>query len=164
MFWLCHFQENITGCFDFSQWGKVGHEFLVKSNINDWITCYPEGGSILDLIQGPIVCNRTKIVVPDPLGCTRVLPYQLRVFNNRPALFATDFWFYFDTWSSCCWPCSDPCGLRQQNHVTSVAHPMGQLYLRQYELPREEVNFVYKSGTTGNSMVIKDTSYAWSPK
>ncbi len=126
------FQEDITGCFDFAQWEKIGQEFLLKSNINDWITCYPDGGSLVNLTQGPIVCNRTKIVVPDPLGCTRVVPYQLVIEDGRPALFATDFWFYFDTLSVSNWPCSDPCGLQQENHETGVSNPMGQLFLRQH--------------------------------
>ena len=35
--------ESSLGAVDWNQWNEIGHEFMVKSNINDWIVCKPDG-------------------------------------------------------------------------------------------------------------------------
>ena len=37
--------EWSSGAVDYNLWREIGHEFMVKSNINDWIVCKPNGGN-----------------------------------------------------------------------------------------------------------------------
>ena len=36
--------ESSLGAVDWNLWKNIGKEFMVKSNINDWIICQPNGG------------------------------------------------------------------------------------------------------------------------
>ena len=40
--------EDQSGALAFSIWSEFGEDFLVKSNINNWITRSPNGGSIAE--------------------------------------------------------------------------------------------------------------------
>ena len=35
--------ENQREAMEFSWWSSIGSEFLVKSNINNWLACSPDG-------------------------------------------------------------------------------------------------------------------------
>ena len=39
--------ESSRGAVDWNVWNDIGKEFMVKSNINDWVACQPNGGSIV---------------------------------------------------------------------------------------------------------------------
>ena len=39
--------ESTLGALNWTSWKDIGKEFMVKSNINDWIVCQPSGGSIV---------------------------------------------------------------------------------------------------------------------
>ena len=39
--------EEERGAMDFSYWKAMGAEFLVKSNINNWMKCSPSGENLL---------------------------------------------------------------------------------------------------------------------
>ena len=50
---------------DYQLWQSIGEEFLIKSNINDWIFCKPNdvnGGSIVRAVHGDISCVNIKNV------------------------------------------------------------------------------------------------------
>ena len=48
-----------------------------------------------------------------------------------PALFARDFYYYFDVSSTTHWPVADPCGSIETNHLSNIQHPSGWIYLRE---------------------------------
>ena len=54
--------ESSFGAVDWNVWKDIGKEFMVKSNINDWIVCQPSGGSIVTNKQGSLSCRNIKNV------------------------------------------------------------------------------------------------------
>ena len=55
--------ESSRGAVEWNVWKEIGKEFMVKSNINDWIVCQPSGGSIVTNKQGSLSCINVKNVV-----------------------------------------------------------------------------------------------------
>ena len=56
---------NETDCeaMDSAKWNTIGSEFLIKSNINNWLSCKGGSGTSLVLFQnGPVTCNIVKRV------------------------------------------------------------------------------------------------------
>ena len=41
--------EWSAGAVDFNLWKHIGQDFMVKSSINDWIVCRPNGGTCIIL-------------------------------------------------------------------------------------------------------------------
>ena len=123
--------EDVTGALDFSKWKEFGGDFLVKSNINNWLTCSPAGGGLAEYKHGKVNCKITKIIVPGV--CEDVVPHILLLTPSwhGPALFAADFYYYFEGSASINWPVADPCGSRQSNHLPNVPDPSGLIYLRE---------------------------------
>ena len=44
--------EDATGAMDFNLWTEIGTDFLIKSNINNWISCSEDGGSFVKHTEG----------------------------------------------------------------------------------------------------------------
>ncbi len=143
--------EAQPGAVDFSLWAEIGREFLYKSNINNWLSCVPNGGSLVDLYPGQVKCNITKIIVPSV--CEDVVPYMLNVFQlsttKTPSLHASGFYYFFDTLISDYYPAADPCGLTQSNHLSGISVPSGWLYLRMIDPIIPNVTVIYNSTNTG---------------
>ena len=123
--------EDQTGALTFSIWSELGEDFLVKSNINNWIACSPNGGSIAEYKHGSVKCKLVKIVVPGI--CEDVVSHILRIGSGRkgPALGARHYYYYFELNSMIDWPVADPCGLSETNHLQNVPDPSGWIYLRE---------------------------------
>ena len=121
----------MTGALHFSKWIELGEDFLIKSNINNWLTCSPNGGSLSGYKHGAVNCKITKVLVP--CVCEDVVPHLLLLQSSLfgPALFARAFCYYFDVSSSTNWPVVDPCGTQEQNHLKNVQDPSGWIYLRE---------------------------------
>lgn len=47
---------------NFLLWKQLGREFLVKSNINNWMLCLPETGSLVEEQQGKVISKFVKRV------------------------------------------------------------------------------------------------------
>ena len=47
--------ESSLGALDWDLWKNIGEEFLIKSNINNWLVCQPKIGSISPRIKEPSV-------------------------------------------------------------------------------------------------------------
>ena len=64
--------ESSRGGVDWNLWKDIGKEFMIKSNINDWIACQPSGGSIITK-SGSLNCLNVKNVAT---ACSGVAPYR----------------------------------------------------------------------------------------
>ena len=122
---------------------------MVKSNINDWIVCQPNNGSIVAKKRGSISCQNIKNVTA---ACSGVVPNEIRWFYAGPGLekkFCAgpglekkfragpglekkflSFYYFFHGKTDWHWPVHDPCGITQPNHKKEVSNPGGQIYLR----------------------------------
>ena len=106
---------------------------MVKSTINDWLVCQPNGGSMVAKKEGSIICENIKNVATT---CSGVVPHKVRWWNTGPVLKMSgnkgnDIYYRFDGNGSASVPTHDPCGTSNKtNHKQGVANPGGQIYLR----------------------------------
>ena len=118
----------------FDWWKEIGEDFLVKSNINHWISCLPSGGSLVTLTAGAISCNVVKNIVTGV--CENNAPYELVISPSLapyvlPSLRkASGVYYHFDTLTHANWPCSDPCASTSTNHLSNVQQKTGAVYIR----------------------------------
>ena len=150
--------ENQTGALDFPNWIEFGEDFLVKSNINNWVRCSPNGGSLAGYKHGSVKCEIVKVMVPGV--CEDVVPHILLLPSAwyGPALFAKDFYYYFDVSSATNWPVADPCGSRGTNHLPNIPDPSGWLYLRESPATAkiDVIHVKNSSNPTGTGFFRKD--------
>ena len=118
--------ESSTGAVDWNAWKDIGKEFMVKSNINDWIVCQPNGGSIVLKNRGSLICHNIKNVAT---ACTRA-PKAIAWGSRGIALLATWNYYYLEAGTDRNWPVHDPCGIDRPNHKKGVSNPGGRIYLR----------------------------------
>ena len=128
---------------DFNLWREIGKDFLVKSNINNWISCSEDGGSLITQTEGGLKCEVEKIVAPGV--CEQVKPYRLVMHTYGPSLYASHYYYYFETSIVENWPVADPCGRISTNHLEDVNDPSGWVYLRPEQPPSTDVYHVYDS-------------------
>ena len=115
----------------FSLWKQLGREFLVKSNINNWMVCLPETGSFVEWQQGNINCKFVKRVTSK---CSKVPPPSHFHISSLcgPALRRSPgaACYYFD---GCTWrgfPVHDPCGRSKDKGLKNVENPHGNIFVR----------------------------------
>ena len=122
---------TVTNAMPFAQWGSIGSEFLVTSNINHWLDCMPGTGSLVTLANGSVTCTIVKLVAT---ACTTTVPDGLIKNISGPALTAggqgTRLYYFWDGSTSTGWPTHDPCGNNSPNQLTGVANPGGAIYVR----------------------------------
>jgi len=111
---------------DFALWRTIGKEFLIKSNINNWISCKEGTGSLVQQKKGSITCKLVKQVSKQ---CAGVVPNSLNVYSTGPSLQASSNYYFFDS-STSNWPTHDPCGKNQANQLKGVANPHGNIFAR----------------------------------
>ena len=121
--------ESSFGAVDWNIWTNIGHEFMIKSNINDWIVCQPNGGSLVIEKQGLMSCQNVKNVAT---ACSGVAPNKICWHTYGPLLYLEGslLYYYFDGNAGTNWPTHDPCGKYNSNHKKGVSNPGGQIYLR----------------------------------
>ena len=112
---------------NFALWRTIGKETLIKSNINNWITCKEGTGSIVRQKAGSITCKLVKQVSAQ---CAGVLPRSLATDSNGQYLSSSSLYYYFDGSTGNSWPTHDPCGKGQDNHLQGVANPHGNIFIR----------------------------------
>ncbi|XP_048576863.1 LOW QUALITY PROTEIN: neurogenic locus notch homolog protein 1 [Nematostella vectensis] len=112
--------------------GDIGKEFLVKSNINNWISCIPQGGTLgPSWDHGPISCRIVKVI--PGAKCSNVVPdntngddcgFMLKRGSNKC--------IYWEGCSLHYWPIHDPCCNEQFNQdlLDAVSEPRGGIFLR----------------------------------
>ncbi|KAJ7377476.1 hypothetical protein OS493_028918 [Desmophyllum pertusum] len=124
--------ETDYNAMNFSLWKQFGRQILIKSNINNWIVCSPDVGSLVDWVSGSVVCNVTKHVHymcpdgPPPSSFTTV-------FSCGPCLrggVGLKIYYYFDGCTGKHWPTHDPCGENQHNALRNVETAHGNIFVR----------------------------------
>ena len=61
---------------NFFLWRQIGNEFMIKSNINNWVACSEGTGSLVNFASGSINCKLVKNVAG---YCQNVVPNTLLV-------------------------------------------------------------------------------------
>ena len=119
--------ESSLGAVDWTLWKNIGQEFMIKSNINDWIVCQPTRGSIFQKKFGRISCQNIKNMSE---ACNGVVPYEVQWWDFGPGLYASKDFYFFDGGLSNAKPFHDPCGTKKENQKQGVNNPGGQVYVR----------------------------------
>ena len=93
--------ESSLGAVDWNLGKNIGEEFMIKSNINDWLVCLPKIGSIVTKNEGSISCQNIKNVACT--FCSDVSPNRINWGTVGPRLyFSSGFYLSMET--------HDPCG------------------------------------------------------
>ena len=122
--------ESSLGAIDWKLWNNIGDEFMVKSNINHWIVCQPNGGHIVAKDDGPIKCENIKDVAS---LCSDVVPTEIHWFQVGPYIRCSKSkgYYRFDGSTKKARPRHDPCcNGSGYNHLKDLNKPGGQIYLR----------------------------------
>ncbi|CAH1798751.1 unnamed protein product [Owenia fusiformis] len=121
--------EQDLGALEFAKWKQIGSEFMVKSNINQWIACTPNIGSLVDWATGSLTCRMVKVIASG--HCTTAVPTRLSFWNFGPSLDKTSAFYYFDTYNLNNYPTHDPCGTNSGNkYLTGIPNPRGNIFIR----------------------------------
>ena len=112
---------------NFSLWRTIGKEFLIKSNINNWIACKEGNGSVVKQKAGSITCKLVKQVSKQ---CAGVVPNFLASYFSGLWIEASNLYYFFDGSTAHSWPTHDPCGLGLTNQLKGVANPHGNIFVR----------------------------------
>ena len=115
---------------DFALWRTIGNQVLIKSNINNWITCQEGSGSIVRMRGGSLRCKLVKQVLRQ---CAGQVPTSLVTSRTHgPNLSGKNsFYYYFDSNTGDDCPTHDPCGsCNSHSEMKGVANPHGNLFVR----------------------------------
>ena len=125
--------EHDYNAFEFSLWKRFGTEIFIKSNINNWLVCSPNGGSFVDWRRGSVDCkivnHITDAECQDGSPPTRFQPGMplCGPFFDRGHW---AFYYYFDGCPGNGFPAHDPCGQTQDNGLKNVKNPHGNVFVR----------------------------------
>ena len=125
-------QEYSSGALDFNIWKSVGSEFLIKSNVNHWISCKPDTGSLVTWMTGSVQCRNVKNIAPIA-SCQGTVPDKIITSNSRGLLLiirGQSYFYFFDGDTNSNWPVHDPCGTMRGNQKTGVISPGGNIFVR----------------------------------
>lgn len=128
-------EENQYDAVDFQLWGKLGKDFLVKSNINNWLACSPIDGSFVLWKTGAVSCQVVKRVVS---SCTAApTHFSIDKGVSGPILeegkdkYTWRSYYYFDGKTTESWPTHDPCASDSRRPgVQGVDNPRGNIFVR----------------------------------
>ncbi|PFX16370.1 Collagen alpha-2(V) chain, partial [Stylophora pistillata] len=98
----------------FALWRSIGKEFLIKSNINNWIACKEDKGSLVQQKKGSIQCKQVKQVSKQ---CAGTVPKSLWIGSRGAGLDARSAYYYFDGDTRINSPTHDPCGTNRPNQL-----------------------------------------------
>ena len=76
---------------NFALWRTIGKEFLIKSNINNWIACKEGTGSLVQQNVGSITCKLVKQVSNQ---CSGVVPKTFKMYGG-PSLDVSGPHYYY---------------------------------------------------------------------
>ena len=123
--------EFSSGALEFNQWKTIANlsEFLIKSNINHWISCTAVTGSLVHWRPGSVQCKNVKNVT---LVCPGTAPDTLHIGGRGPVLRTTSksICYHFDGDTIGTWPVHDPCSLNQANQKIGVIAAGGNILIR----------------------------------
>lgn len=124
--------ETDYNAIKFSLWKQLGKQVLIKSNINNWLICYPGSGSLVDWKSGTVSCQVIKQVTEKCKDSPA--PSKFAAPGTYGPIFKTteNMYYYFDGYKRDNWPTHDPCGKNQANHVKNVVNPRGNIFIRNH--------------------------------
>ncbi|XP_020605319.1 uncharacterized protein LOC110044139 [Orbicella faveolata] len=133
-------RETQLGAMNFDLWKQIGQEFMVKSNINHWITCKEGTGSLVDCRAGTLDCQVVKNIAPT---CHNVAPDEIRIltkessedfgphlYYSKSSTYLKTYYYWESSTKSPNWPTHDPCGQNGLSHVKDVMNPRGNIFIR----------------------------------
>ena len=77
--------ETEPGAMDFKLWKLIGHQFMVKSNINHWIACTEREGSLVEykkLSVVKIIAAAWQNVAPDEIRLLMQLAIMVLIYGT----------------------------------------------------------------------------------
>ena len=122
--------EHDFNALDFSLWKQLGQEIFVKSNVNNWLVCSPNGGSFVDWRPGKITCEIANKIAGT--HCADGSPPVKILFKDcGPQLLrGNKSYYYFESCTKYRWPIHDPCAKKQENQLRDVQDPHGSIFVR----------------------------------
>ena len=121
--------EDELGSMEYDLWKEIGDNFMIKSTVNNWLVCSPDSGSLVNMVNGGINCNASKVVVAG--NCEDVTPTLIQMDGSSIGLRTENGIYYnFYTKGSGTWAISDPCGQSSLNQLDGVPNPAGWLYVK----------------------------------
>ncbi|CAH3189034.1 unnamed protein product, partial [Porites evermanni] len=136
--------ETDYNAMNFSYWKNVGREFMIKSNINHWISCKEQGGSLVEFKGGNIQCRNITNVASK---CQNYVPDKIQfvtagnppgsglgpdLYRSQSSTSQKEYYYFEGSTKTVNWPTHDPCGTNSdKNHLTNVANPHGNIYIRE---------------------------------
>ena len=123
--------ETDYNAMEFSLWKEFGKEFLIKSNINNWLICSPDTGSLVEWRTGDIICKIAKQVTGT---CSNVLPpsYLRAAGFCGPSVLRLSggHYYYFAGCTGRGKPEHNPCSTGEDNRLRNVENPHGNIFVR----------------------------------
>ena len=124
--------ETDYNAMNFRLWKQLGRQFLIKSNINNWLVCHPGNGSLVDWQEGDVNCTIIKHVT-DPshkVVPSKFSPHPQNGYGPLLSLsgLPNSFYYYFDGYTGMHWPTHDPQGRNKPNQKTNVVDPHGNIF------------------------------------
>lgn len=125
--------ETHLAAMNFMLWRLLGTEFLVKSNINNWIACLPAGGSLVEGRNGKLTCRMIKDLTKK---CADVIPNKISFgdcgvrLRTASTYTSSNLFYFFDICKGRRSPIHDPCGTSSDNYLKGVQNPHGNIFVR----------------------------------
>ena len=123
--------ETDYNAMEFSLWKEFGKEFLIKSNINNWLICSPDTGSLVEWRTGNITCKIAKHVTGT---CSNGLPpsYLRAAGFCGPSVsrLSGGHYYYFAGCTTRGTPEHNPCSAGEDNRLRNVKNPHGNIFVR----------------------------------
>ena len=116
----------------FDLWSLIGEEVLIKSNINNWISCLPNDGSLVVWESGLLSCKVIKYLSD---LCRGVVPDRIKKthcgFRFKVGSYTRHHNYYnLNVCTSSAPPHHDPCGESKPNYLKGVQNPHGNVFIR----------------------------------
>ena len=123
--------ETDYNAMEFLLWREFGVEFLIKSNINNWLICSPDTGSLVEWRNGNVTCKIANQVADT---CSIGLPpsYLRAGGYCGPGLITEGGgqYYYFLGCTGRGKPAHNPCSTGEDTHLRNVEDPHGNIFVR----------------------------------
>ncbi len=125
--------ETDYNAMEFPLWRQFGKEILIKSNINNWVVCSPDTGSLVEWQNGNVTCKIVKRVTDMCADGPPPISYFTRNncgANLKRTIGGASSYYHFEGCTEIRHPAHDPCGLNQNNGLKNVENPHGNIFVR----------------------------------
>lgn len=153
--------ESDMGSVNFELWREIGQSVLIKNTLNNWVTCDPNGGSLVDMRTGPMLCNVTKVIVEGV--CEDIVPSIFEKHGHVVGLFAPTppgGYYFLYTKGKSSWAVSDPCGVSQQNQLKNVLNPAGWLYVKEIKRDDPHIMKIFDANNSSSKYFSRGITFS----